>query len=135
MTLLERLALAAASLHSDKKRKGFPLLMIIILVALFVGLQSGCAMSLLKIMIPTATTLNNGWMRSMIGENEVNLASAPTEQEERYYSPAALGFRESKFCYNDVICISMPFPIISNSENLGYLECSSILRYSLEYRV
>nr|UXL82353.1 xylan 3-O-arabinosyltransferase 1 [Pinus taeda] len=96
MTLLERLALAAVSLHSDKKRKGFPLLMIIILVALFVGLQSGCAMSLLKIMIPTATTLNNGWMRSMIGENEVNLASAPTEQEERYYSPAALGFRENE---------------------------------------
>lgn len=91
-----RAVLAAATLHSEKKWRGLHLITIVILVAMFVGLQSGCFMSLFRIMLPTAATLNHDWMRSMLGEDEESLVGLPTDKEERYHSTAAIDFRENE---------------------------------------
>lgn len=91
-----RAVLAAASLHSEKKWRGLHLIMIFILVAVFVGLQSGCFISLLRIMLPTAATLNHDWKRSILREDEENFVGFPTEKEESYFSPAAIDFRENE---------------------------------------
>lgn len=101
-----RAVLAAACLHSEKKWRGLHLITIIVLVAMFVGLQSGCSMSLLRIMLPTAATLNDDWMRSMLGEEEENLVALPTEKGERYNSTAAIDFRknESQPRVSTIIC-------------------------------